>query len=271
MKRFQVPSPAGYEVTSRLFSAFVELIGGLHVSGRENIENKGAIIVAANHDSWLDPPSVEEGYKRETGGEHMWAMAKEEAFKYIVPMPEWVNSHIHPMLGEYLGQLAAEHLRLCGTFPVIRDKLLIEQPDALGTVRTIATNNGALLMHPQGTRGNHQRGEVSHYHFDDGTMQLALEFGFNIQPAGVDGTYQMYAPHVHFGEVMPIEQQELNLASCSARDLVRIRQKIIRPLNIELGERIRAARNIAVANREAFISSSAYRQIYSKLINKLVS
>lgn len=47
----------GYQIIRALLHFFFSLYG-LHVEGRENIPDKGAVIAAANHKSYFDPPLV---------------------------------------------------------------------------------------------------------------------------------------------------------------------------------------------------------------------
>lgn len=47
----------GYQIIRALLYFFFGLYG-LHVEGRENIPDKGAVIAAANHKSYFDPPLV---------------------------------------------------------------------------------------------------------------------------------------------------------------------------------------------------------------------
>lgn len=85
----------GYQIIRALLYFFFSLYG-LHVEGRENIPDKGAVIAAANHKSYFDPPLVGIAMEKR----RISFMAKSELFR-------------NPLFGRLI--------RYLGAFPVKRN------------------------------------------------------------------------------------------------------------------------------------------------------
>ena len=85
----------GYQIIRALLYFFFSLYG-LHVEGRENIPYKGAVIAAANHKSYFDPPLVGIAMEKR----RISFMAKSELFR-------------NPLFGRLI--------RYLGAFPVKRN------------------------------------------------------------------------------------------------------------------------------------------------------
>lgn len=85
----------GYQIIRALLYFFFSLYG-LHVEGRENIPDKGAVIAAANHKSYFDPPLVGMALEKR----RISFMAKSELFR-------------NPLFGRLI--------RYLGAFPVKRN------------------------------------------------------------------------------------------------------------------------------------------------------
>ncbi len=132
---------------------------GLKVEGRENIPDKGAIIVAPNHKSYWDPPVIGTAVNNRV----IHYMAKEELFKN--PIFGWV-------------------IRQFGTFPVKRgtvDRAAVRQ-----AVRELKTGN-PLGIFPEGTRI--KREGLGRFH--SGMASLALMTGTPVVPVAVIGTMDL--------------------------------------------------------------------------------
>ncbi len=132
---------------------------GLKVEGRENIPDKGAIIVAPNHKSYWDPPVIGTAVNNRV----IHYMAKEELFKN--PIFGWV-------------------IRQFGTFPVKRgtvDRAAVRQ-----AVRELKTGN-PLGIFPEGTRI--KREGLGRFH--SGMASLALMTGTPVVPVAVIGTMEL--------------------------------------------------------------------------------
>ncbi|NLY11898.1 MAG: 1-acyl-sn-glycerol-3-phosphate acyltransferase [Firmicutes bacterium] len=114
-----------YNFLRKLVLKFFDLIYGVRVFGEENIPNKGAAILAANHVSYLDPILVCCCVQRPV---HF--MAKAELFKY-------------PILRQFFCKLNA--------FPVKRG---MADRSAIRHSIDVLTQNKLLGIFPEGTRAN---------------------------------------------------------------------------------------------------------------------
>lgn len=132
---------------------------GLKVEGRENIPDKGAIIVAPNHKSYWDPPVIGTAVNNRI----IHYMAKEELFKN--PIFGWV-------------------IRQFGTFPVKRGT--VDRQAVRQAVRELKTGN-PLGIFPEGTRI--KREGLGRFH--SGMASLALMTGTPVVPVAVIGTMDL--------------------------------------------------------------------------------
>ena len=151
----------GYKIVRAVLDFIFFVIFRLHVEGRENVPQTGAIIVAPNHKSDWDPPLI--GVAFNTRIIHY--MAKEELFK-------------NPFLGWLIRQF--------GTFPVKRgtvDRTAIRQ-----ALRELKAGN-PLGIFPEGTRI--RREGLGRFH--SGMASLALMTGTPVVPVAVIGSRRM--PH----------------------------------------------------------------------------
>lgn len=151
----------GYKIVRAVLDFIFFVIFRLHVEGRENVPQTGAIIVAPNHKSDWDPPLI--GVAFNTRIIHY--MAKEELFK-------------NPFLGWLIRQF--------GTFPVKRgtvDRTAIRQ-----ALRELKAGN-PLGIFPEGTRI--RREGLGRFH--SGMVSLALMTGTPVVPVAVIGSRWM--PH----------------------------------------------------------------------------
>ncbi|MEE9443062.1 MAG: lysophospholipid acyltransferase family protein [candidate division Zixibacteria bacterium] len=98
---------------------------GLRAIGEENIPMSGSLIFASNHQSYLDPPFVSVMIRREI---HFFA--KKELFD--IPILGWIITRLN-------------------TIPVRRG---VYDPTSLNRVYDSLNKGGAILMFPEGTRGN---------------------------------------------------------------------------------------------------------------------
>lgn len=150
-----------YKIIRMILNLFFFGIFRLHVEGRENVPQTGAIIVAPNHKSYWDPPVI--GVAFHTRIIHY--MAKEELFK-------------NPLFGWLIRQF--------GTFPVKRgavDRTAIRQ-----AVRELKAGN-PLGIFPEGTRIRKEG--LGRFH--SGMASLALMTGTPIIPVAVIGSKDL--PH----------------------------------------------------------------------------
>lgn len=124
--RFILKKNRFYSAAGLILPSLFKIYFRLSVEGRENIPKYGAI-VAANHQSFLDPPVVGVAFHLQKRELHYFA--KEELFS--IPILSWLIK------------------RLNG-FPVKREGF---SRQALENVVRILENNGMVLIFPEGTRG----------------------------------------------------------------------------------------------------------------------
>lgn len=130
-------------------------LGGIRSIGEENIPMTGPLIVAPNHMSYLDPPIIACSQRRE-----VTFMAKEELFAVFL-----------------LGWL----IRSLGAFPLKRGA---GDRDAIRKAIDLLKSGRALLVFPEGTRGN----GVTLGKITPGVSTLAKNTGAMVLPVGICGT-----------------------------------------------------------------------------------
>lgn len=131
------------------------LLGGFTVRNKDKVPKEGACIIAPVHFSYLDPPAMGGAVPR-----YMTVMGKKELFDHF-----------------WLGML----LRGINVFPVERGTA---DKQAIVISLDCLRNNGALLMFPEGTRGNGETlGAI-----EPGVITFARKTGAKIVPVGITGT-----------------------------------------------------------------------------------
>ena len=98
---------------------------GLSVEGTEHVPERGPVILAPNHVSYLDPVTVGISLRR-----RVHFMAKKELFQ-------------NPLVGWFLRELQA--------FPVTRERV---DPSTLKRTLSLLAAGQMVLMFPEGTRGD---------------------------------------------------------------------------------------------------------------------
>lgn len=153
-----------YRTMRGLFRIFFRLYGRWEIIGRENVPATGPVIVAPNHVSYVDPPLVGSGLKRECrfmGRHDLWN----------TKILAWLMPRI-------------------GAFPVHRGKM-DRQAIRLGLE---ALEQGyVLVIFPEGARsddGTLQKGEL-------GTALFVQKSGAPVVPAAVIGAYEMLPSHAN--------------------------------------------------------------------------
>jgi len=129
--------------------------GGLQVIGRENVPSQGAVIIAPVHVSHLDPPATACAMPHR----RLRFMAKEELFKGI------------------FGKLIAS----LGAYPVHRGE---GDTEAIRKSIAMLGDGEALLVHPEGTRGDGVRMQP----LNKGAAMLAKRTGAPVVPVGIIGS-----------------------------------------------------------------------------------
>lgn len=133
----------------------LRFFGGIKVYGEKNVPKSGPLLVAANHVSFLDPPLAASAMPRK-----IRAMAKKELFKSL--------------FGKLIISL--------GAFPVDRGG---QDAKSIKYAIDILKNNEALLLFPEGTRGD----GVTLDPFNPGISLLARKTNAQILPMGIVGSH----------------------------------------------------------------------------------
>ena len=135
--------------------ALMRLLFRVEGRGTEHIPAEGPVLIVANHSSLLDPPIVGGMCPRQ-----LTFLAKAELFRI-------------PGFGGFIRRLGAQPLRREGA-----------DPSALRTARRVLAEGKALLVFPEGTRGE----EGTLREPKPGAALLAVQSGATVVPAYVSGT-----------------------------------------------------------------------------------
>jgi 1-acyl-sn-glycerol-3-phosphate acyltransferase len=170
-----------YWIMRALFTVLFRVLGAWEVRGHEHVPREGAVLLAPNHLSFLDPPLIGCALRRPG-----WFMAKAELFK--IPGFAWLIRGMH-------------------AYPVRRDSV-----DRAALKRTLEyLKQGEIVcVFPEGTRSvSGKLGPI-----EIGIAMLALKSGAPIVPVGIRGTEQMLPRdarwlhpakiRVQFGEPLPV-------------------------------------------------------------------
>jgi 1-acyl-sn-glycerol-3-phosphate acyltransferase len=147
-----------YRVLRALCRLIFRWVGSWHVEGRENVPAKGALILAPNHLSYLDPPLVGCAIDRPA-----WFMGKAELFE--VPVFKWLLPAVH-------------------AFPVRRGT---GDRAALKRTLELLAEGEAVTLFPEGTRS--QTGDLGEP--EVGIGMIALRSGAAVVPMAIVGTDAM--------------------------------------------------------------------------------
>ncbi|MCD4814437.1 1-acyl-sn-glycerol-3-phosphate acyltransferase [bacterium] len=183
-------------------SLLLHLFHGIKVYGRDRVPKKGGIILACNHASHMDPPTVGVAVKKR----NLHFMARSTLFKpaWFGKVIEAVNSH-----------------------PIIRGKGREQNWDAFVN---LVEQGEALLVFPEGTRtkdGELQRGKT-------GVGLLVHMCQVPVYPVYVRGTFQAWPKggkwkpgkvSVRFGSQVQLE--DLFLQSGEKRTLRQISDRVM--------------------------------------------
>jgi 1-acyl-sn-glycerol-3-phosphate acyltransferase len=144
-----------YAVLKPIAVALMRLLFRVEGRGAEHVPAEGPVLIVANHSSVLDPPLVGGMCPRQ-----LTFLAKAELFRI-------------PGLGGLIRRLGAQPLRREGA-----------DPSALRTARRVLAEGKALLVFPEGTRGE----EGTLREAKPGAALLAVQSGATVVPAYVSGS-----------------------------------------------------------------------------------
>ncbi len=148
-----------YTAFTTFFHALFRLLFTLEYSGEENVPAEGAVIVAGNHPSYLDPVLVLLPLER-----RVYFMA-------------WDRLFLIPILGSIMRQL--------GAFPV---RLGTRDPNAYSAALDVLKSGKALGIFPEA--GRSIEGPMNP--LKTGTARLAIESGAPIVPVTITGAYEAW-------------------------------------------------------------------------------
>ncbi|ALS27745.1 acyl-phosphate glycerol 3-phosphate acyltransferase [Paenibacillus sp. 32O-W] len=146
-----------YRVSRLLLRALYGALFRLEARGLENIPAHGPVILASNHISNFDPPTIGIWVPRKVS-----FMAKAELFEI-------------PFVGGLLKKL--------GAFPVKRGGV---SKEAIRSAISLLQNGGTLGIFPEGTRNN-ESGSAK-----KGTAMIALRSGAQVVPVAIAGRYKLF-------------------------------------------------------------------------------
>lgn len=163
---------------------------GLRTVGQGQVPSRGGVILAANHQSYLDPPFVAACLPRETS-----FMARRSLFEI-------------PLLGPIIVA--------CNAFPIERNS-----GDVRGVKNAIdrLRSGSALLLFPEGTRSRDGRiGPLK-----GGLRMIAERAGVPVVPVLVDGAYRVWPKgrlfprlrgrvYIRFGKPLPTDGTDEDFA-----------------------------------------------------------
>lgn len=181
------------------------LLWRVQFSGLENVPARGGVIIASNHQTYLDPFWVSLPIKRPT--------------RYLA----WNESFDWPIIGRFMG--------LLGAWPI---KLEKSDPTAIRRSLQWLREGGAVYIFPEGGRCTPD-GELMR--FKNGAVRLALEAGVPILPVTIRGGHRVWpkgwsVPRLSKVEVifhplqMPTAQPGEEARICARRETDRLAQVI---------------------------------------------
>jgi 1-acyl-sn-glycerol-3-phosphate acyltransferase len=192
-----------YQVGAAGFRVFFRFYFGWRRHNPERVPATGSVILACNHESFLDPPLVGSALEREIN-----YLARESLFRF--PVLGWIlrNWHVVPVDREGGG---AKGLR------AILDRLMA---------------GGAIILFPEGTRTRDGKLQPAR----SGIGLTVIKSSSPVVPVRVFGTYRAYGRHlrfprpfrveVKFGSPLCFEELRAEARQCSKERLKRIYQQV---------------------------------------------
>ena len=148
-----------YYVVREIAWLLLKIFWQMEVIGTENVPERGGVIIASNHVSYLDPIVLGVATKRK-----LHFIAKKEVFNNI---------------------FSSIFFKSLNAFPVDRKK--IDMPAFKKTI-SILEGGGVLGIFPEGTRS--LNGELQELKL--GVIKIAMKAGVPIIPVGIVGTHKIY-------------------------------------------------------------------------------
>ena len=177
----------------------------LRFEGRENIPAEGGLIIASNHQAYLDPFLISISIKR--------------PIRYLA----WNVALKWPLVGRLMRVLGAWPLQLEGS-----------DPAAIRRSLQWLRNGGAVMIFPEGGRG---RPDGTMVRFKAGAVRMALEAGVPILPVTIRGANRVWPTgrwlprrgkvQIVYHQVMQVEQRAgEEVRACARRETARLAEII---------------------------------------------
>ena len=154
-----------YYVVKAICWLILKIFWRMEVIGTENVPERGGVIIASNHVSYLDPAVLTASFNRK-----IYFLTKKEVFK---------NNFISFLL-KNLNAISVDR----------------ENTDILAFKRAINTlrEEKVLGIFPEGARSSN--GELQELKL--GTIKIAMKTGVPILPVGIIGTHKIYPRGIKF-------------------------------------------------------------------------
>jgi len=163
----------GIDIVRKTGRKLSKLVWRIAYRGTENIPCSGGVIVAANHQTYIDPFWVGFVIKR--------------PLRYLA----WNEAFGWPVAGKLMGML--------GAWP-----LEVEKSDPTAIRRTLGwlRDGGAVVIFPEGGRGNADGSMVK---FKNGAVRMALEANVPILPVTIRGAHKVWPKGYSFPRFAKVE------------------------------------------------------------------
>ncbi|HSS20737.1 MAG TPA: lysophospholipid acyltransferase family protein [Pyrinomonadaceae bacterium] len=200
--RFEVALPQwAIDVMRPLLSVSSRLLWRLEFKGLENIPKSGGLIIAANHQTYLDPFWLGIPIKRPV--------------RYLA----WSEAFSWPLVGKAIELLGAWPLQVEGS-----------DPAAIRRSLTWLRDSGVIVIFPEGGRG---LPDGSMIRLKAGAVRIALEAGVPILPVTVRGGNRVWSSdkwvprlrkvEIVYHELFHVTQQpEEEARACARRETERL-------------------------------------------------
>jgi 1-acyl-sn-glycerol-3-phosphate acyltransferase len=152
---------------------FCRLLWKIQYEGTEHIPSAGGLIIASNHQTYIDPFWISIPIKR--------------PLRYLA----WDLAFDWPLIGKLMGALGAWPLQIEGS-----------DPAAIRRTLQWLRNGGAVVIFPEGGRGEADGAIV---HFKAGAARVALDAGVPILPVTIRGANQVWPSNRRFPRLGSIE------------------------------------------------------------------
>jgi len=154
-----------YSIAKAISWLLLKIFWQMKVEGLENIPKEGALIIASNHVSYLDPAVLVASMNRK-----IYFITKKEVFKNII---------------------VSFILKKLNAFPVDRENIDIL---AFKKAINILQEKEILGIFPEGTRSSN--GDLQELKL--GVIKIAMKTGVPILPVGIIGTHKIYPRGIKF-------------------------------------------------------------------------